>query len=210
MAIALDATSSGTATAGTTVTIAHTCTGANLVLIVVVGGTDGITTPTVTYNAVSMTLVASKNVSNMSSFTFALVGPATGTHNIVVTKGSGDEIGGMGISFTGAGGYSAVNSSDGNSTTASLTVTTATTGAGYVVTGGTTNVVASAAYTGAGAEYADLASASQDYHAAYTAFAAGADVTDSWTFASNKWALSGVEVYELSTSSNTDSMFLVF
>lgn len=200
MAIALDSTSSGTATVGTTVTIAHTCTGSNRVLVVVVGGTDGITTPSVTYNAVSMTLVVSKNASAMSSFTFVLVGPSTGTNNIVITKGSGDEIGGMGISFTGAGGTSATNSSDGTSTTASLTVTTATTGAGYVVTGGTTNVVASAAYTGAGTEYADLASASQSYHAAYTAFAAGADVTDSWTFASNKWALSGVEIYELSTA----------
>lgn len=205
MAIAIDATSSGTGTAGTTVTVPHTCTGSNLVLIVVAGATDGVSTPTCTYNGVSMTQGAIRDVaSEMFSIVFYLVSPDTGTHDIVLTKGSGDEFGVMGISFTGAGGVSATATNSGGSldTTATVTVNTATTGNGYVVAGGTNNVAAiTVTYTGSGAEFANVTTASQRYMAARTAFASGADVTESWTKVASKWSLCGIEVYEASTTS---------
>lgn len=205
MAIAVDATSTGTSTAGTTVTVSHTCTGSDLVLIVFAGAQDGVTTPTCTYNGVSMTQGTTRDIGGeMSSTVFYLVGPATGTHDIVLTKGSGDEFGVMGISFTGAGGVSATASNSGGNldTTATVTVTTGTTGNGYVVAGGANNVAAiSTTYTGSGTQFANFASSNQTYMAAYTAFAAGADKTESWTKLASKWSLCGIEVYEASATS---------
>lgn len=201
MAIAVDSTSTGTNTAGTTVTVAHTCSGSDRVLIVVASAQDGVSTPSATYNGVSMTLVTSINGSQMSSFMFALVAPATGANNIVVTKGSGDEYGVMAVSFTGAGGYSAFSSANNNSGTASDTTNTATGGNGYVVTGGAKNIDTTVTYTGSGTGFANFASASQRYMGAYSSFAGGADVTETWTFTSAKWALTGIEVYELASTS---------
>lgn len=210
MAIAVDSTSTGAAAAGTTITVSHTCTGSNLVLVSVVAASDGVSTPSVTYDGVSMSLVKSINdTGKMSSFMFVLVGPNTGTHDIVVTKDSGSDFGVASVSFSGAGGYSATGSANSSSSgTASVTTTTATSGNGYVVGGGGKNVVNTVTYTGSGTEYANFNSASvnQVYMAAYTAFAGGADVTESWTFTAAKWALTSVEIYEFTSSANSGFM----
>lgn len=88
---ALDATSSGTSPGGTTVTVAHTCTGTNLVLTVKVVGwstssSNGFCTG-VTYNGVAMTLIADSGFStaNDRATIWRLVNPATGAHNIVAS-----------------------------------------------------------------------------------------------------------------------------
>lgn len=89
MAIAVDATSNGFTLNSASRTQAHTCTGSDLVLIVNVVCTG--TNPTitgVTYNSVSMTRLGTQiQLDNgYSCSMFYLVGPATGTNNIVASK----------------------------------------------------------------------------------------------------------------------------
>lgn len=209
MSIAVDSTSNGTDKLGATLTVSHTCASGAL-LVVNVASTDGVTTPTVTYNGDAMTMVASINGSQMSSFMFVLVSADSGTHDIVATKDIGVDYGLSAISFTGAAGYSAFNSANGNSGTASLTTTTATTGNGVVVTGGAKNQVTTVTYTGSGTEFENFNDVTaQVYVAAYTNFTAGSDVTESWTFTSAKWALTSVEIYEPSAAATGGFFFAV-
>jgi hypothetical protein len=89
--IAFDAASGGATAGTTTLTVSHTCSGTNRVLIVVVstGGGTGDTVSGVTYNGLAMT-----NLWDAADGTLALgsgwmiVDPPTGTHNIVATFGA--------------------------------------------------------------------------------------------------------------------------
>lgn len=87
--IALDATSGGSAST-TAITVAHTCTGSNLYLIVDVfnqGDTSATDVTGVTYNGVAMTLIVSgANASDDAAYQWYLINPATGANNIVVTR----------------------------------------------------------------------------------------------------------------------------
>ena len=212
MAIAVDSTSSGyvtSADSGTSFNVSHTCTGSNLVLVVIVSQTDGVgTNPSVTYNGVAMTLVDSID-SSMASFIFALVNPATGTHNITVTKAASTNVAAANVSFNGAGGYSAHSAaSANNASAASVTVNTATTGNGYVAAGAIANDVGiTMTYAGSGTQFVNTDTGPQIFTGAYTYFASGADVTESWTHGSTKWAITGIEVYELAT--DTGGMFFM-
>lgn len=87
MAIAFDASSKGISlTDVTSLTLAHTCTGANLTLCVVVGiGGNANTCTGVTYNGVAMTLGKSINASNLQCYIYYLANPATGANNIVAS-----------------------------------------------------------------------------------------------------------------------------
>lgn len=106
MALAHDATSTGgkTSNAATaTLTVAHTCTGSNLVLLVAVHQEATVLLATtitgVTYNTVAMTKITGVVNANttISSDLFYLKAPATGTHNIVATCSSV----GVSMSLTG-------------------------------------------------------------------------------------------------------------
>lgn len=108
MAIARDATTDGSfsAIASLTHSYSHTCTGSNLLLIVGVaadpGGTDTVTG--VTYNSVAMTKIgASQNSTGEGVLTmWSLLGPATGAHNVAITRtGSVDRIYSGAVSYTG-------------------------------------------------------------------------------------------------------------
>ena len=104
MAIAHDASSSGNENPGTSVTVAHTCTGSNLLLLVGVltnDTTDKVTG--VTYNGVAMTRLASYQAAstNFFGFTYYLINPATGTNNIVASRSDSNLIGIMNDSYTG-------------------------------------------------------------------------------------------------------------
>lgn len=107
MTVALDAVSSGVLS-GTSLTVAHTCTGSNLALVVSVvcnNSTDtvGSGTSVVTYNGVSMGAAVAEHITYNGNRVrqYVLVNPATGTHNIVVTPAS-SAVGGMvAVSFTG-------------------------------------------------------------------------------------------------------------
>lgn len=87
MAIAFDAGSDGGRSTATSITFAHTCTGADLLLLVGVlhGAAD--TSIAVTYNGVAMTQYDEQlnHAANYRLTLFYLYAPATGTHNIVVT-----------------------------------------------------------------------------------------------------------------------------
>ena len=107
MAIAFDATSAGSA--GGTLTIAHTCTGTDLILWVGFFLFKSPTPPgvtSVTYNGVAMTAISgapSSHQSNITEYLYYLVNPATGTNNIVITPaGSVDEVDANCASYTGA------------------------------------------------------------------------------------------------------------
>jgi hypothetical protein len=101
-AIAHDADAGSHASSGSSsLSWSHTCTGSNLILFVAVG--TGNNSPSVTYNSVSMTQVASTSQSGYYTYLFYLVAPATGSHNVVVTLNSGTNvIFGQSTSYTGA------------------------------------------------------------------------------------------------------------
>lgn len=108
MAIARDAATDGgnNGVAGPTHSFNHTCTGSDLYLQVTVvgdlgGGADDISS--VTYNGVGMTLVrkeAGATVVRMT-YVYALMGPATGTHAVLITAGSTHFLQGAARSYTG-------------------------------------------------------------------------------------------------------------
>lgn len=104
MAIAFDATSNGSAVA-TSLTVAHTCTGSNLLLYAYVmtnTGTDFAVTAT--YNSVSMTVVSSgflNSSSNQRLTNFYLIAPATGANNIVFTPNASANMSSVNTSYTG-------------------------------------------------------------------------------------------------------------
>ena len=104
--LAIDATSSYYLDdQDTTATLAHTCSGSDRVLYVAAINPGAVGRVTgVTYNGVSMTNdFDASAASTYESTGWVLVAPATGTHNIVVTYGTGTERRGVsGISFTGA------------------------------------------------------------------------------------------------------------
>lgn len=94
MPIAFDAATGPAGSSGSTKTFSHTCTGTNLLLYVDiwVAGVNSDAVTGVTYAGVSMTRVdalypvsAPGGLGDHSYYTYALVGPATGANNVVVT-----------------------------------------------------------------------------------------------------------------------------
>ena len=139
-ALAVDATSSGTASAGTTLTVAHACgTGTDRLLVVSVSASDDSTAsettiPTgVTYNSVAMTkldgnAVNKSGTDQVGSSIWYLVAPTTGTNNIVATFGATmSDMALGGLSFTGADQGSApmrTAGTDGNDNASSVSEAT--------------------------------------------------------------------------------------
>ena len=129
MAIARDATSF-VQNSGTSATVAHTCTGTNLILMVNAVNTSGNFSFTgMTYNGVSMTLVSS--IFNATTGYYVslwyLINPSTGTHNIVATTSGNNSVSIGGISYTGAKQSSQPDSFSSTSQTASTSATYNTT-----------------------------------------------------------------------------------
>lgn len=128
MAIAVDATSSGSASA-TSVTVAHTCSGSDRILFVglwVQINSDVVTG--VTYNGVAMTQVGKVvNAGTEALYLYMLVAPASGTNNIVASK-TGSELIQLGAaSYTGAkqtGQPDASTTNTGSGTSLTTSVTT--------------------------------------------------------------------------------------
>lgn len=129
MAVAFDAQSSGSVNPATTLTVAHTCTGSNRVLLVGLSTnntTDIITG--VTYNGVSMTKLNTQLVQSLYySYLFYLQNPASGTNNIVATASSSSLMGAINASFTGADQVSPPDSSTSGTSTDGTTAVNATT-----------------------------------------------------------------------------------
>lgn len=127
MAIALDATSNGNATS-TSITIAHTCTGADRILFVGVYYQGGDNFTSVTYNGVALTQIAKVNNGlAIWGALYYLVAPSTGTNNIVVTVSASAFLGAGGVSYTGAkqsGQPDASTTNTGSGTSLTTSVTT--------------------------------------------------------------------------------------
>lgn len=108
MALAFDASSIKAFTAGSPVTLSHTCTGSNRILIVFVFDSAGSThgTTGVTYNGVAMTQIGTAQTypSGAVSSTSAwyLIAPATGVNTISVATTTASSTSIISMSYTGA------------------------------------------------------------------------------------------------------------
>jgi len=131
MTIALDTTSSAGNQSSYPITISHTCTGSNLLLIVGItcASTAQAVISTVTYNALGMTQIAAVDEhtnQNRQSWLFYYIGPATGAHNIVVSFTTPPDT----FTSVGAASYTGAKQSgqpdqSGTSTSGASTVTSA-------------------------------------------------------------------------------------
>ena len=105
MAIAYDAVSVGFANPTTSLTFAHTCTGANLVLIVgikeISAAAESVTG--VTYNGVAMTKINARRIGDNARWMslWYLINPATGANNVVVSLNPTSWVRAHGVSYTG-------------------------------------------------------------------------------------------------------------
>lgn len=130
MAVVFDAQSSGSVNPSTTLTVAHTCSGSNRVLLVGLStnNTTDIVTG-ITYNGVAMTRLRAQvgSTGNFYSYLYYLENPASGTNNIVATASSSSLMGAISASFTGAAQVSSPDSSASGTTTGAGTTISATT-----------------------------------------------------------------------------------
>ena len=106
MAIATDATSEASSSGSTDrLSWSHTCTGSDLVLVVIFGENTGTPSQTgVTYNGVAMTALTTLSAPFANNkLGWILINPATGANNIVCTRSSTSTavIRGVAASYTG-------------------------------------------------------------------------------------------------------------
>lgn len=106
MAVAFDAASTGGGNAPNTtaITWSHTCTGANLVLLVVVAlRSDTATGTTITYNSVALTLVRrlQQGTRGVTLEVWRLIAPATGANTVSVAASANVVTAAAAISYTG-------------------------------------------------------------------------------------------------------------
>lgn len=128
MAIAIDSVNVGNLTGtnlGSSFSYNHTCTGSNLVLVVILEIDNAGTTATVKYNGVSMTQAAS-NVTGHGLRTFYLSNPSTGTNVVQVTLSNDTYCLIQSVSFTGANTSNPIDVTgvSNYTTTPSVTLTT--------------------------------------------------------------------------------------
>jgi hypothetical protein len=121
--IAFDAVAASEVAPGTSLTWSHTCSGSNRILFVgitILSGSDLVTG--VTYDGVAMTRVATivETGGTQTLYLYALVNPATGANNVVVSVSSSITIRATSASYTGAR-QSGIPDASGTKTTASTT-----------------------------------------------------------------------------------------
>jgi len=142
MAIAYDSSSSGYTASGSSLTFSHTCSGSNRILFVGVGPySAGSTITGVTYNGVSMTLIATSGASAVGgqhALMYYLINPTSGANNVVVSASSSIKIAAVSASYTGALQTGQPDSSATNNDPGPGNVTTLT---------GSTTVASSACWT---------------------------------------------------------------
>lgn len=144
MSIAFDSTAQGKSGSGSTnLTYSHTCAGSNRILVVGVVANDATDTVTgVTFNTIALTKIGSAQAGSGSFLSlWYLIAPATGAHNIVISRSANTAfIYGASISLTGvqqslqpdANGLTA---SSGSTTTRTATATALTAGSYAIAVG---------------------------------------------------------------------------
>ncbi|MCA9160355.1 MAG: DNRLRE domain-containing protein, partial [Planctomycetales bacterium] len=202
--VAIDAASSGTAVNATGVTFSHTVSGTNRLLLVSVAteptASEGVSS--VTYNGTSLSFVGSRlhAALNVRIETWALVAPATGTHNVVITLSAQSKaIAAGAVSFTGVdqstplGAYA---SAEGDSSTATVNVASAN---GELVYGFAGVRKGTDATPGAGqTEQTDVKTG--NIEGVGSTEAGAASVVTSWSLdVSDKWIASGVSIKPFGT-----------
>lgn len=127
MAIAFDAASGANSASNvSSINWNHTVTGSDTVLFVMVD--TGNNSPSVTFNGVSMTSLGTANAGGYYATLFGLLAPASGTHTVVVTLGSGtNAISGNSTSYTGMNQSLTPDSSNTGTGTDGTTLTVSTT-----------------------------------------------------------------------------------
>ena len=134
MAIAFDAKSKGNAAATNTITVAHTCTGSNLILIVNAISREDVTGSTftgITYNGVALTQLSTQTQSTAwIQDVWYLINPSTGANNIIasLSAASTDGIVISAASYTGVKQTSPFTTAgqDSNTSASSLSASTTT------------------------------------------------------------------------------------
>ena len=130
MAIAFDAASTGGLVTTSTLTVSHTTSGSDRLLVVAVASNiDQVTG--VTYAGVSMSLAAKKAYSSPTEtiYIYYLAGPASGTNDIVVSRTGTSSYGLVAASYTGVDQTTPVDATNtgtnavGTSSTLSVTST---------------------------------------------------------------------------------------
>ena len=134
MAVAFDATTSGTTAAAATLTIAHTVASqANRYLCVAFATSADSTITSVTFNGVALTqrmTVTTPGAASRSGWYYDLVAPDVGTFNLVITPGASVAIAGGVASFYGVDQSNpriATDTASGTSTNPAITITGGTT-----------------------------------------------------------------------------------
>ena len=133
-AITFDTANNAIAVNTTSLTMSHTVSGTNPLLIVGAFVNPGHTVTGVTYNGIPMTELSHTTLpsnwpGNPSStfYYFFLLGPATGTHNVVISANSAAYIYGASASYTGIHQSNPIDSSTSNSGTSITSLTTTNT-----------------------------------------------------------------------------------
>lgn len=204
MAIAFDAASPANqyTNGATSLTFSHTCTGSDLILIVGVGMSGDASPTGVTYNGVALTQVPSGSVVFNTGYIcelWYLVGPATGAHDVVISRTYSGRIYACSLSYTGVSSGAplgtAATAGSAGSTSFTVDVSAATNyvvvDICYVASGAATSITQGAGQTKRvealdGVNIGNVAAMSEE--------AGAATVTMSWTHggASEPWGIVGV------------------
>jgi hypothetical protein len=204
--VAVDNTSSESTDGGSSITISHTTSGSNrLMLVGVAFNNDNYETVTsVTYNGTALTKVGERaNSDDAMVYIYSLVAPDTGTHNVVVTFSAAlaqEGIAGV-TTFTGVdqttplGSFSSAEGDD--TTTASLDITSAEGEFVYAVIAAEYDALT--AGSGVDEQWNTSVNGTSTNGAAGTTNCGAATVAMSWDLVaeaspSNHWAIGGVSI----------------
>lgn len=199
-ALAFDATSTANTASATSVTFAHTTTGSDRVLIVGASWRDGFPLAVctgITYNGVAMTALGDHKSGTLGICMYALVAPATGANNVVITMDNApNRLVGGAVSFTGANQSTPTGTyaeADGASTVPSVDVSSAT---GEIVVDTLAFGDASATVGSGQTQRWQVNDADDFYTGAGSTEAGATTVTMSWSTGFGTWVIGGVSVKE--------------
>lgn len=184
---------------GGSLTFAHRCFGDNRLLVVSISATWASVTG-VTYNGDALALAESREYAGYGAFTYYIVAPDTGTHDVVVSMAGSVDVVATAVGLTGINQSSPLANeidAEGTSTTPSVTVSSA---AGDWVLDCVTWDIDGAASVTPGAGQTQLGQDTQGGNCGHAVSwkSGAASVTTSWTIGASKdWSIVGVSINRL-------------